>query len=256
MLKGFFQKNKATIEGAIDEKKIDPFNIPKHVAIIMDGNGRWAKKKGLPRIAGHRAGMNAVIEITKAASDLGIKVLTLYAFSTENWKRPEDEVSFLMNLPQEFLLGHLDDLKKNNVQVKIMGFTSQLPPHTLEAVIEAERKTAENTGLVLNFALNYGSRYEIVQATKNLVDDVASGKLTKEMIDEEVFSSYLLTKNFSDPDLLIRTSGEQRISNFLLWQLAYTELWFTSVYWPQFNKQILIEAIYDYQQRSRRFGGV
>lgn len=256
MLKGFFKKNKGNQDSKTKEKTIDPLNVPKHVAIIMDGNGRWAKKKGLPRIAGHRAGMNVIKEITKSASDIGINILTLYAFSTENWKRPVNEVDFLMNLPQEFLVANIDDLMAKNVKVKIMGFDHHLPTHTLKAVREAEQKTQDNDGLTLNFALNYGSRYEILQATKMLIEDVNNGSLKIDELDEKLFSSYLLTKDYPDPDLLIRTSGEQRISNFLLWQLAYSELWFSSVYWPEFNKDILYQAIFDYQQRGRRFGGI
>lgn len=257
MLKAFFKNSKKNkIDKLIGFDDIDFGNIPQHVAIIMDGNGRWAKTKGLPRVAGHRAGMNAIREITQVANKLGIKVLTLYAFSTENWKRPETEVKFLMDLPQEFLLKDIEQLVKNNVQIKVIGFDDKLPEHTLNAVKEAEERTKQNTGLILNFALNYGSRYEIINAIKSIVEDIDNNNITKDSINEEIFSSYLLTNNYPDPDLLIRTSGEQRISNFLLWQLAYSELWFTPVYWPEFDQSVFLEAIYEYQQRRRRFGGL
>ncbi|GBF11636.1 isoprenyl transferase [Tepidibacillus sp. HK-1] len=258
MLKGLFAKKK---ENGLDKNKLnikdlDPLNIPKHVAIIMDGNGRWAKQKGLPRIAGHREGMKTIREVARVANEVGIKILTLYAFSTENWKRPQDEVKFLMDLPQEFLRKELDELIEQNVQVKMMGFDQQLPEHTLNAVHEAVEKTKQNTGLILNFALNYGSRYEIIYAIRNIVDDVLAGNISKDEIDEKLMNQYLLTKSYPDPDLLIRTSGELRISNFLLWQIAYTELWYTDEFWPEFNKQSLLQAIYEYQQRSRRFGSL
>ncbi|MFT9487503.1 MAG: isoprenyl transferase [Tepidibacillus sp.] len=258
MLKGLFAKKK---ENGLDKNKLnikdlDPLNIPKHVAIIMDGNGRWAKQKGLPRIAGHREGMKTIREVARVANEVGIKILTLYAFSTENWKRPQDEVKFLMDLPQEFLRKELDELIEQNVQVKMMGFDQQLPEHTLNAVHEAVEKTKQNTGLILNFALNYGSRNEIIYAIRNIVDDVLAGNISKDEIDEKLMNQYLLTKSYPDPDLLIRTSGELRISNFLLWQIAYTELWYTDEFWPEFNKQSLLQAIYEYQQRSRRFGSL
>ncbi|TCS82974.1 isoprenyl transferase [Tepidibacillus fermentans] len=256
MFKGLFQNTKNNSTKIVNIEDLNPFNIPKHVAIIMDGNGRWAKGKGLPRIAGHRAGMEAIKRVAKAANKVGVEIVTLFAFSTENWKRPENEVNFLMGLPQEFLLKEIDELNEQNVQVKIMGFDENLPEHTIKAVREAERRTEKNTGLILNFALNYGSRHEIVHATKSIVHDVLEGKITEQQIDERLLGQYLLTKNYPDPDLLIRTSGELRLSNFLLWQMAYTELYFTSAFWPEFNEQHFIEAIYDYQQRGRRFGAI
>lgn len=230
--------------------------IPVHVAAIMDGNGRWAKERGLPRIAGHRSGMQTVKRITRAADGLGIKVLTLFAFSTENWKRPQDEVDYLMNLPQEFLALELDELCEKNVQVRMMGWTDHLPEHTLSAIQEAVEKTKHNTGLILNFALNYGSRQEIVQAVKSIADDLEKGRLTKDAINDELFSSYLCSAGLPDPDLLIRTSGELRLSNFMMWQLAYTELFFSPLYWPDFTEKDFYEAISHYQKRSRRFGGL
>jgi len=231
-------------------------NIPEHIAIIMDGNGRWAKQKGLPRIAGHHSGMKTVKKITIAANDLGVKYLTLYAFSTENWKRPKEEVEFLMKLPQQFLELEIDELMENNVQVRVMGDQEQLPPYTRKAVEEAMRKTANNDGLVLNFALNYGGRLELLEAVKSIAQQVESGKLQIGRIDEQLFSSYMQSKDMPDPDLLIRTSGEIRLSNFMLWQLAYSEFYFTDVYWPEFTEAHFIAAIQEYQRRARRFGGV
>ncbi|MFC4775360.1 isoprenyl transferase [Paenibacillus sp. GCM10023252] len=231
-------------------------NVPQHVAIIMDGNGRWAKNRGLPRMAGHHSGMKAVKHITMAADRIGVKYLTLYAFSTENWKRPKAEVDFLMKLPGQFLEIELNDLIANNVQVKMMGYKSDLPDYTLDAVEEAIKRTANNTGLILNFALNYGSRKEMLEAIKDMAAEVQQGQLTCEAIDEDYMSSRLLSSGIPDPDLLIRTSGELRLSNFMLWQLAYSEMWFTDVYWPEFTEEHFYEAIREYQRRARRYGGV
>jgi undecaprenyl diphosphate synthase len=235
--------------------EISSQNIPAHVAIIMDGNGRWAKKRGLPRIAGHRAGMKAVKEVTIAADKLGVKVLTLYAFSTENWKRPKDEVEFLMKLPQEFLSIELNELVEKNVQIRMLGSEEGLPNHTLQAIREAQKKTQENTGLILNFALNYGSRAEIVDMVKHVAEQVKDNKLDLDEIDESTVGQFLQTKNLVDPDLLIRTK-EIRLSNFMLWQIAYAELWFTDVYWPDFTRKHFEEAIMEYQRRTRRYGSV
>ncbi|NIK68863.1 MULTISPECIES: isoprenyl transferase [unclassified Paenibacillus] len=231
-------------------------NVPKHIAIIMDGNGRWAKKRGLPRIAGHHTGMKTVKRIVMEADRLGVKYLTLYAFSTENWKRPKDEVEFLMKLPQQFLEIELAELIEKNVQVRMMGHKENLPSFTLSAVEEAITKTAQNTGLVLNFALNYGGRREMLEAIKEIAADVQDGRLSTEQIDEQLLSSRLLSGDIPDPDLLIRTSGELRLSNFMLWQLAYSEMWFTNVYWPEFTEAHLQEAIQEYQRRARRYGGL
>lgn len=230
--------------------------IPEHIAIIMDGNGRWAKKRALPRIAGHHEGMKVVRRVTKLVNELGVKVLTLYAFSTENWKRPKLEVDYLLRLPEEFLGTFLPELIEENVQVRLMGKRENLPKHTLAAVDKAIKETGHNTGLILNFALNYGSRDEIVEAVKDIIIDVKKGNIDENELTEGLFSSYLMTKDFHDPDLLIRTSGEIRLSNFLLWQLAYSEFWFTDVLWPDFGEEQLFEAISEYQQRGRRFGGV
>ncbi|GAA0134183.1 isoprenyl transferase [Paenibacillus sp. YSY-4.3] len=231
-------------------------NIPEHVAIIMDGNGRWARNKGLPRIVGHRNGMKAVKRVTIAADELGIRVLTLYAFSTENWKRPKDEVDFLMSLPQEFLALELEELIEKNVQVRMMGHTDNLPRHTMEAMEEAVSRTKSNTGLILNFALNYGSRREMTESMKEIARNVQAGQLSPEDITEEMINSNLLSHGLSDPDLLIRTGGELRLSNFMLWQAAYSELWFTDLYWPEFGREQLVEAVAEYQRRTRRYGGL
>ncbi len=230
-----------------------------HVAIIMDGNGRWAKKRFLPRVAGHKQGMENVRNITISANRLGIKVLTLYAFSTENWGRPTEEVNYLMRLPIDFFDKFMPDLMAENVKVNVMGFLDELPPKTLATTKRAIETTKHNTGLVLNFALNYGSRREIVSTAQKLADEVASGKIQSSDIDEAMFSKNLMTGMFDeyqDPDLLIRTSGEQRISNFLLWQLAYSEMAFTDKYWPDFNEQDLKDMIDQYQNRDRRFGKI
>lgn len=230
--------------------------VPAHIAIIMDGNGRWAKKRSLPRVAGHHEGMKTVRKITKLANHLGVEVLTLYAFSTENWKRPKMEVDFLMRLPEEFLSTFLPELIEENVRVEMIGYHHNLPSHTISAIRKAKEATKHNTGLVLNFALNYGSRSEIVDAVKDIAAQVAAGKLDLEDITEEHITSGLMTNNLPEPDLLIRTSGEVRLSNFMLWQLAYTELWFTETLWPDFGEESLLEAVENYQKRNRRFGGL
>jgi len=235
---------------------LDPANIPVHVAIIMDGNGRWATKRGLPRIAGHHSGMKAVKKAVIAADQIGVKVLTLYAFSTENWVRPKDEVDFLMKLPQEFFPLEIDELYRKNVKIRMTGWEEHLPLHTLGPVKDAIEKTKNNTGLILNFALNYGGRRELVCGVKNLLKDVMEGKMSPDEVDEDRFRNYLLTYDLPDPDLLIRTSGELRISNFMLWQLAYSELFFTNVYWPDFSEHDFYDAVYEYQRRTRRYGGL
>jgi undecaprenyl diphosphate synthase len=243
-------------DSLLREYELNLHNVPKHVAIIMDGNGRWAKQRAMPRVAGHRAGMKTVKEITKAANDIGVQVLTLYAFSTENWKRPAQEVEFLMRLPQEYLATELEELIERNVQVRMVGYEENLPDYTLQAIREAREKTGHNTGLILNFALNYGSRAEMISAVKQIAQEAKEGKLDIEQIDETMFSSYLTTRGLPDPDLLIRTSGELRLSNFMLWQLAYSEFWFSDVYWPDFSRKHFYEAIKAYQQRNRRYGAL
>lgn len=231
-------------------------NIPEHIAIIMDGNGRWAAKRNLPRIAGHKEGVDAVQRVVRSASQYGIKILTLYAFSTENWKRPRPEVEFILRLPKEFLHVYLPELIEMNVKVETIGNVDALPDYTKESIVYAKEKTKHNTGLILNFALNYGSRYEITEAIKQVVSELEQGDLDLEDIDEEAISKYLYTDFLQDPDLLIRTSGEKRLSNFLLWQLAYTEFWFTDVLWPDFDETVFEEAIIEYQKRKRRYGGI
>jgi undecaprenyl diphosphate synthase len=235
--------------------KIDLQKIPVHVAIIMDGNGRWAAERGMPRYEGHRQGVETVRETVRNSNELGIKVLTLFAFSTENWKRPDWEVRYLMSLPEKYFEQELPELIRNNVQVKMIGKRSKLPQRVLKVIDEGAEATRKNNGMVLNFALNYGSRAEILEAVNHLVTEAAAGRI-KRKVTEKKLASYLYTRNLPDPDLLIRTSGEKRISNFLLWQLAYSELYFTDVYWPDFKKIHLLEAIYEYQHRKRRFGKV
>lgn len=243
-------------EQSNDHMELDDSNIPNHVAIIMDGNGRWAKKRGLPRVAGHHEGMQAVKRTVRAANDIGIKILTVYAFSTENWTRPKTEVEFIMRLPGQFLNTFLPELIEENVKVQIMGDINNIPDYTLKPVQHAIEKTKNNTGLILNFALNYGGRYEIIEAIKEITQAVEKGQMKSSDINEELISSYMMSKTLADPDLLIRTSGEIRLSNFMLWQLAYTEFWFTDVYWPDFNVEHLVEAVKVYQSRHRRYGGV
>lgn len=238
---------------------IDMERIPHHIAIIMDGNGRWAQKRHLPRVAGHKQGMQTVKTITIAASNLGVKVLTLYAFSTENWKRPSSEVNYLMQLPIRFFSTFVPDLVKNNVRVMVMGDIQRLPAKTQQAVNDAIADTANCDGMVLNFALNYGGRDEITRAVQEVAAAVQAGTISPEAIDEELVSQHLMTAplgEFADPDLLIRTSGEERISNFLLWQLAYSELEFVPEHWPDFDAESLKRAIVKFQGRHRRFGGL
>ncbi|OQB09449.1 MAG: Ditrans,polycis-undecaprenyl-diphosphate synthase ((2E,6E)-farnesyl-diphosphate specific) [Candidatus Omnitrophica bacterium ADurb.Bin205] len=229
---------------------------PKHVAIIMDGNGRWAKERNLPRSYGHREGVKRVKDVVKAAADLGIKVVTFFAFSTENWVRPQKEISMLMRYLNSFLLQEVNRLHKNNMRFKVIGGDDPLPLSIQHKIKKAEAKTAGNTGLTVVLALNYGSRQEIVEAAKNFAKDVASGSLKAEDLDVEKFSKYLYTSSLEGVDLLIRTSGEMRISNFLLWQISYAELYFTNKLWPDFKAKDFCEAIDDYKRRERRFGGI
>lgn len=237
--------------------KLDRDKLPSHIAIIMDGNGRWAQKRGLPRPEGHRQGVEAVREIVTCSHELGISALTLFAFSTENWKRPPWEVNFLMSLPEQYLKSELPRLVEKNVQIKLIGDPRGLPSQVRKAINKGLRESEHNSGMKLNFALNYGARDEIVKAVAALVEEDRAGKL-KGVISEEKISSYLYTGKLQlpDPDLLIRTGGEYRVSNFLLWQLAYSELYFSTVYWPDFNRSFFYEAILEYQNRERRFGAV
>ncbi|MBK1810656.1 isoprenyl transferase [Clostridium sp. YIM B02505] len=231
-------------------------NIPKHIAIIMDGNGRWAKQRNLPRTLGHKAGVETIRRIIKECDKLGVKYITLYAFSTENWKRPKDEVSALMDLLVEYLKKEFDELNKSNVVINHIGDISKLPQRCSKELISAYEKTKDNTGIVMNLALNYGGRSEIIDGIKKIAQDIKDGKLKIEDIDEEVISSHMYTKGMPDPDLIIRPSGEQRLSNFLLWQCAYSEFWYSNINWPDFSESDLHKAIYDYQNRDRRFGGI
>ncbi|MBM6859245.1 isoprenyl transferase [Clostridium saudiense] len=251
MLK-LFKKDKENKE----EIQIDFDNIPKHIAIIMDGNGRWAKQRKLPRSMGHKAGVETIRRILKEADRLGVKYITLYAFSTENWKRPKEEVDALMKLLVQYLTNEVEGLHRNGVVLRILGDINALPGTVKEKIYEAIDLTKNNKGIVLNVAFNYGGRDEIIRAIKSIVSDVESGKVNEENIDENLITKYLYTKDSPDPDLIIRPSGEQRISNFLLWQCAYSEFWYSNVNWPDFSESDLQKAIYDYQNRDRRFGGV
>ncbi len=251
-IKSIFKKQPA----AYDLENIDLKRMPRHVAIIMDGNGRWAKKRGLPRTAGHKAGVEALRDIIHTSSQLGIKYLSLYAFSTENWKRPQDEVNTLMQLLVMYLRKEVKELHENNVKIHIIGDIDRLPESAQEEIHSAFELTQNNDGLIVNIALNYGGRSEIIHAIKEISRQVKNNELEIESIDEEMFSGFLYTAGIPDPDLLIRPSGELRVSNFLLWQIAYSEFWFSNIFWPDFSGKHLIEAIIDYQKRDRRYGGV
>lgn len=250
-LKAFFKGKRA--EHLLAE--FDASNVPAHVAIIMDGNGRWAQKRGLPRLAGHQAGAKAVREAIAAAIEIGVQYLTIYSFSSENWRRPEDEVSGLMRLFVEVLERELVNLERMHVRVKVIGDLSQLPENTRDAFKRCVARTADNTGMTLVVALNYGSRIDIVSAVRSIADRAATGELSPAEIDEALVADSLQTSGIPDPDLLIRTSGEMRVSNFLLWEIAYSELWVTPVLWPDFSRTDLLRATIEYQKRQRRFGG-
>lgn len=237
------------------ENNLEEAKMPKHIAIIMDGNGRWANKRGLPRIAGHKAGLEALKLIVQACVELKVQFLTVYAFSTENWRRPKEEVDFLMNLSVEYIDKELMELHKNGVKVKTIGRINDLPEKSRKKMLEAVEVTKNNNKLVLNIALNYGGRTEIIDGVNKLLEEVKNGKLDIPLTEDQ-FNKYLYTGNIPDPELMIRTSGEMRVSNFLLWQLAYTEFWVTDVYWPDFDKDLLIQAISDFQKRDRKFGGL
>lgn len=239
------------LRNSIDIKK-----MPKHVAIIMDGNGRWADRRGLPRIEGHKAGVESVREAVELCGELKIQVLTLYAFSTENWKRPPFEVNALMRLLIDQLSEQTPELNSKNVKIKVIGDINRLPKRVINEISRSIDATKENTGLILNLALSYGGRQEIVKATRAIASDIKNGILNPNDIDEKVFSKYLYTSNLPDPDIIIRTSGELRISNFLLWQCAYSELYITEVLWPDFRKKDFLLALLSYQNRKRRFGGI
>jgi undecaprenyl diphosphate synthase len=234
----------------------DPSPGPHHVAIIMDGNGRWAKARGLPRVAGHRRGADAVRRVVRGAGELGIPVLTLFAFSTENWTRPADEVNDLMGLLRHYLRNELEELHKNGARLRVIGNRAGLAPDIVRDIADAEKMTHANGRIDVNICINYGARDEILQATRSLARHVAAGELSADAIDETRFEQELLTAGVPDPDLLIRTSGEQRISNFLLWQCAYAELVFVDTLWPDFGKDHLEQAVAEFRRRERRYGGV
>lgn len=243
-----FKKKKAA--------EIDYDRLPVHIGVIMDGNGRWAKKRGLPRSAGHSAGADTLKKIVTECNRMGIRYITVYAFSTENWKRPKEEVDFLMDL----LLGYLRDAENSlageNVVIRAIGSRKELTQEIQEQIIKTEEFTKNNTGIIMNIALNYGAREELTTAAREIAEEVKSGTIRPEDITMDTIAGHLYTKNQPDPDLIIRTSGEERISNFLLWQMAYSEFWFTKKLWPDFTKKDLHQAILDYQSRGRRFGGV
>ncbi|HEB71281.1 MAG TPA: isoprenyl transferase [Nitrospirae bacterium] len=236
------------------EVKVDKTRLPMHIAIIMDGNGRWAEQRRMPRAEGHRIGVTRVDEIVTSCRKLGVNALTLYSFSLENWSRPSDEVSTLMGILKKYLIKELGRMLKENIRFNTIGNVEDLPGFAREVILDAKQKTKDNTGMTLTLALSYGSRDEIVRAARQLVKDVENKLVRAEEIDEDKFASYLDTKALPPPDLLIRTSGELRISNFLLWQIAYTELYFTDKLWPEFTSADLMEAIISYQSRERRYG--
>jgi undecaprenyl diphosphate synthase len=229
-------------------------NLPRHIAIIMDGNGRWARQRGVPRLMGHRAGRESVREAVKGCVALGVEVLTLYTFSTENWNRPRREVGALMRILRETLVAEREELRKNNVRLQVLGRAEDLPPEVRAAIREAQDHLSGSTGLLLNLALSYSGRTEILDGIRRLLEDHDRAPMSATGVDEALFSSYLYTAGLPDPDLLIRTSGEMRISNFMLWQLAYTELWITETLWPDFRRPHLFKAVADFQKRERRFG--
>ena len=236
---------------------LDPAKIPSHIAIIMDGNGRWAKRRGLPRIAGHKVGVATVRSVVEDCANLGVTALTLYAFSAENWKRPRAEIDMLWRLLRFYLRHELDDLQRNNIRLQSIGHVEALPERAYEELRSAERATERNTGMRLNLAINYSARIELVDAVNAIVDEARiEGNLSNLVIDEKMISRRLYTAGMPEPDLLIRTSGEMRVSNFLLWQIAYAELYVTDTLWPDFNRTELLRAILDFQKRERRFGGL
>ena len=239
---------------SIKDIQLDPKRIPKHVAIIMDGNGRWAQKKGELRIFGHTNGVDSVREALTAAVEIGVQYLTLYAFSTENWNRPQQEIAALMDLLVQSIYNEIDELNNKGVKLETIGDVEILPKSCQNALVDAKKKTKDNQKITLILALSYSSRREISHAIQKMTKEVVDGNLKSEAINEDLISSYLSTANYPDPELLIRTSGENRVSNFLMWQLAYTELYFTKILWPDFKKKNFYKAIFDYQKRERRFG--
>jgi undecaprenyl diphosphate synthase len=256
MIKKMIKKGSRQLSKEQLRSMIDHQNLPRHVAIIMDGNGRWARARILPRIAGHRVGMGAALNIVEAASNLGIEVLTLYAFSVENWRRPAEEVNSLMKLLVEYLKREVSSMMRNNIRFQAIGRIEGLPVWVQQQIDWAVEETRRNTGMLLNVALNYGGQSEIVDAAKRIIEAVKNKRLEPDKLDEKTFAGYLYTAGLPDPDLLIRTSGEMRISNFLLWQSAYAELLITQTLWPDFREREFLQAIIEYQKRERRFGDI
>lgn len=249
-------RKKTQSGGVLQDELKKSGDIPSHIAIIMDGNGRWAKKRGLPRVAGHRRGVETVREIVEVCAEIGVKYLTLYTFSTENWKRPKDEVSTLMRLLLKSLKDRLDELNKNDIKLTCIGNIDSLPTVVQKQLNEDIERTKNNKRMTLNLALSYSGRWELLEAVKNISQRVAEGKLNPVDINEKIISDQLTTRNMPEPELIIRTSGEFRVSNFLLWQIAYSEFVILDVYWPEFSKKHLFDAISQYQKRERRFGKV
>lgn len=247
----FFKKKKELYDNEIDMNA-----IPQHIAFIMDGNGRWAKKRKMPRTYGHHEGIKTIRKIALEANKIGVKAMTVYAFSTENFSRPEKEIQYIFKLPKEFFTIYIQELIDNNVQISVIGHLERVPKDTRKVIESAIDKTKQNTGLQLCFAFVYGGRDDILEATKNIITDVKNGILDEDTLDESKFSQYLMTKDLPEVDLMIRTSGEHRLSNYLLWQLAYAEFVFTEVLWPDFDEQELYKCISLYQNRDRRFGGL
>ena len=258
MLKKIFESKNSEqqIPKQLIESFIDPRIIPQHVAVIMDGNGRWAKEQGKPRTYGHYAGAERLKEIVRIADNIGVKALSAYAFSTENWKRPAAEVSFIMKLLDRYLTNEIETFQKNNVCVRFMGSRDGLPKNVQEKMDNAVQKTKDNTGIILNLAINYGGQAEILEAVKKVASEVKDGLLSIDEINIKSFENYLYTKDLPPLDLLIRTGGDSRVSNFMLWQIAYAEIWNTEIYWPDFSSEFFLQAVKDFQKRDRRFGGL
>lgn len=258
MLKKMFESKDKTksIHEKFIENHLEPSLIPKHVAVIMDGNGRWAKEQGKPRTYGHYAGAERLKEIVRIADNIGVKALSAYAFSTENWKRPAAEVNFIMKLLDRYLTNEIETFQKNNVCVRFMGSRDGLPENVQEKMDNAILKTKNNTGIILNLAINYGGQAEIIEAAKKIAVEVKDGLLSIDEINLKNFENYLYTKDLPPLDLLIRTGGDSRVSNFMLWQIAYSEIWNTGIYWPDFSGDIFLQAVQDFQKRDRRFGGL
>ena len=258
MLKKIFESKNSEqqIPKQLIESFIDPRIIPQHVAVIMDGNGRWAKEQGKPRTYGHYAGAERLKEIVRIADNIGVKALSAYTFSTENWKRPAAEVNFIMKLLDRYLTNEIETFQKNNVCVRFMGSRDGLPKNVQEKMDNAVQKTKDNTGIILNLAINYGGQAEILEAVKKVASEVKDGLLSIDEINIKSFENYLYTKDLPPLDLLIRTGGDSRVSNFMLWQIAYAEIWNTEIYWPDFSSEFFLQAVKDFQKRDRRFGGL